>query len=133
MSLPINQSNIPTWPVRNGNEPPINEGARTLGPIACNCTALVQSFPFDGGLIQQRGQFSQCLAIFIDNSANTNSVQVTMNGTGQVIDIGPSSQGYFPVLMGPQLGFTAFSASTTQSFTIFLLNFDVVGVVWKTT
>jgi hypothetical protein len=86
----------------------------------------------DGQQIVTQGKIEYLQGVFIDNSANTDPVSITMSTTEQKIICPPKSQGYFSILCPdpPQM-----IASTPQTngrvIPMFFYNVPIQPAVWS--
>lgn len=87
----------------------------------------------DMTIIQQQGKISTLQAFYIDNSANTNALSITMGLGAQTIDVPAGAQGYVTVLVNnvPKFSVTSIQAAG-QVANVFALNFPVTNAVWET-
>lgn len=80
----------------------------------------------------QTGQISMIQTIYVDNHGNTQTLLITMNGSGQTVEIGAKTQGYYAVLCPnpAKLAFVASATIATGPVQVFLINVPIAGVVW---
>ncbi len=98
--------------------------------IAQNLDWTTQSaYVFDMVLVAQLGKLSGIQAAFIDNTNNDKPVSVLSSITNQTVTIAAGYQGYFPLLVSPQVKVT-FSSTGTKSTPIQLLNFPIAASIW---
>jgi hypothetical protein len=77
----------------------------------------------------QQAQVSLIQSAFIDNSGNTSTLVITIDGTGQQITFPASSQGYLMLLCRRVPKFTFASAGSVK-VTILLSNIAMQGMIW---
>lgn len=70
-------------------------------------------------------------AIYADNSANSQSMSITVPDTQQVLTWPPYSQGYLPVLQTTNFKFS-YASNGNAVVKIELMNFNVAPMVWST-
>lgn len=96
----------------------------------------IASYAEDGSQLVAKGVETTIQSLYVDNSGNTQGVQIIIAGTGQVINCPASSQGVFPAFFTGIPSFTISSvlagvptpiAATTR---LCLLNFPVSPAVW---
>jgi len=68
--------------------------------------------------------------LWVDNSANTGVVNITVSTINQTIKVPPSSQGYYPLLSGPEPTLTVSSVGGGK-IQIHLLNIPVQSQTWS--
>lgn len=105
------------------------EGSKCV-PFSCDFNTASQ-FDFDFTAAQQNGQISSIQTVYVDNSANGNSLTLSIDGTQQTIVVPPNSCGYF-LLLAPMA--TVVHATTTGLVKVYFgfLNFYVPPTVWST-
>jgi hypothetical protein len=128
MQIPQNTINV-SFPQ---NQLVPDEGPKAI-PLYLNF-ANAAEFDLDMTLMMQYGFISMIQCLYIDNSAGTDPLTITVGvGTiNQKIVAKPATQGYYAVLCPnpPKLSFV--NASGTDLITVFLINAPVSGVVWAT-
>lgn len=125
-----------------------------IDPKKCNIqTVQNQSLPTDGpkaiplildwstedeyrltfGNEQDRGFFSICQSVFIDNSQASSAFELAIEGTLQVLRVPQAAQAYLPVLAPNPLNlvFRRVDGSSNEFTKIMLLNFPVAPAVWS--
>lgn len=126
-SLLISSGGAGAVPISLGYYP--HEGSRCVSS-AYNWTAQA-SYTEDMSQLVARGVETTIQAVFVDNSANSQSVTLTMGGTGQTIVCPALSQGFFPILLTGIPGFVittpAAIAATTKCFWV---NVPIAACVW---
>lgn len=86
----------------------------------------------DGQQIVSQGKIEYLQGVFVDNSANLNTLVLTMSTTGQQIKVAPKTQGYFAIMVPdpPQI-----NAHTTQLnglvIPMFFYNVPIQPAVWS--
>ena len=81
---------------------------------------------------QQRGEFSSCQTLYVDNSGDGSGIiTITMQGTSQVVSVRPGTQGYYPVLCGSTIKIT-FSSTGNNTARVYALNVPVAPGQWQT-
>lgn len=78
--------------------------------------------------MQNRIEFIQ--GAFIDNSANLDTVLLTMQNTGQKLQVSPQSQAYLPLVITNQVTIDV-SSSGGVIIPMFFFNFAVAPCVWS--
>lgn len=82
---------------------------------------------------QSRDFISSAQTLFIDNTGiGSDTMTVTMEGTGQVLTILANTQGYYPILCGTIIRITFESASASNVVKVFVLNIPVAPAQWRT-
>lgn len=117
--------NLGVYPMQNGLTP--CEAPKAIPAnlnFASNASYLMDLTP-----LFNNKQFTTLQTIYVDNTLNTSTLTVTINGTNQTILIPAGRGGYFPVLATTPPKVTFASAG---AFTVFvaLLNFYLPGQVW---
>src|SRR5271168_4809205 len=116
----------------NGYYP--QEGSRVVS--AQYNWATIAAYAEDGSQLVALGVESTLQGLYIDNSANTQGVQIIIAGTGQTINCPASSQGYFLAFFS---GIPSFNIATVlagvptpiaATTRVCLLNFPVSPAVW---
>lgn len=77
-----------------------------------------------------QGYISVIQSVWIDNSANSDTLSMTVQGTNFTINAPAYSQGFYPVTVGPQPVFQFSSASTSAAVAVEFLNVPVPASVW---
>lgn len=123
-----------TLPVlKNGQVQTLKTGAPAEGPLAVPVQVDFSANPgytIDLTDLFNKKYVSQLPMLFIDNSANTSSVTVTVQDTGQKIICPPQSQGNFAIYQGVNMRYTAQSSGSVVVPMEFL-NFPVAPSVWS--
>lgn len=110
------------------------EGSRCV-TVIYDWTVL-SGYAEDASQLVSKGLESTVQSVYIDNSGNTQSVTMTVQGTGQVIVCPASSQGIFPLFF---TGVPSFNIITTAagvptpiaaSTRCYFLNFPISPAVW---
>lgn len=110
------------------------EGAKCV-PVVVDFTSVTNqpawTLDLTNLINQSKMKFVQ--ALYIDNSANAAAVTVQSVQSGQRITLPANSQGYLPFLQPnpPQLTITSTPAAGLY-VPIYLLNFPVDSLIWKT-
>lgn len=101
----------------------------TIPPEGPKCLTIVLPFPggpFQFNLLQQiqQAQVSNIQTLFIDNSANSVALLMTVQITGQRLIVPPYSQGTYPIFwpLSSTVTFTGFNGSIANPITMNLLN-----------
>lgn len=123
MALPSNQQLMQG--ILNGMIP--KEGPKTV-PIKVDLRATLAAI-IDLSTQNDLGQLSFIQSVFIDNTGNGSPFLLTVEGSGQVIQIGPGQQGYLPLLAPLPNKFTAATAGGVQ-VPLFFLNVPMPAAVW---
>ena len=91
---------------------------------------LASQYDFNFTAAQQGGQIDSVQTVYVDNSANTAALTLTIDGTQQSIVIPPNSCAYLPIV-APLA--TVIHATTTGLVTVYLafLNFYIPPTVWS--
>lgn len=119
------------FPVSCGTPPDCRIGRQAIHVLID--FSLGTTYQLDLSQIQSQAKLDSVQTLYVDNSANTGTITITMEGvTQQSIILPPNSQGYFPVLQGnpPVLNFTV--ASGAPVVNIQLMNFFLPPVIWGT-
>lgn len=126
-----NQQNYMPMPMSLGNPPDCNIGRRAI-PVLIDFS-LGASFKLDLSALQQAGAMDSVQTLYVDNSANTAALTITMGLTNQKIIIPANAQAYIPILQGnPPV--IVFSVPTgTPVVNIDALNFFVPPYIWYST
>ena len=105
------------------------EGPKSI-PISFPFTGSALSFTVDFSQVIQQGRIACINGLFIDNSANPDSLSVTVQQTGQVIVCPPEAQGIFPII-GPE--FTRVTVASLGAVTVLIqfLNTTPTLSVWS--
>lgn len=112
----------------NSNLP--KERARIV-PLTCNFASLPnQTQAVSLMYLQQQQQVTAIQSVFIDNSANSFTLSLLINGSEQTIIAQPNTQGYYPVLVAAVFGFTISSVGSSATSKLWLLNFPAPAGVW---
>jgi hypothetical protein len=131
-SQTIASGQVPVFSIGYGYYP--NEGSRCVTTMY-NWTAQA-TYVEDVSQLQERGVLTILQSVYIDNSTNTQGVQIIVNGTGQVINCPASSQGIFPLFLPENATFSISSvlagvptpiAATTRCY---FVNCPVSPAVW---
>lgn len=124
MSQTINPFNQQTG-IYNALVPP--EGPKSVNiPLDFSENA---AFLIDFTLAYMKTSLSVVQTLWIDNFANDEPVLVSVDNTGQTIEVPASSQGSFPVIAAIRPKITVASAGTALVKTLWL-NVPLPGVVW---
>lgn len=100
-NLTLSQGTASIVPVGFGYYP--EEGSRV---VTCQYNWGVQtSYAEDMSQLEARGVFTAIQSVFVDNSANLNSVAMTFQGTGHTLICPASSQAIFPLFVTGQAAF----------------------------
>lgn len=76
-----------------------------------------------------------CQTLYVDNADNTNVVTITFRGIPYRLKIKPNTQGFYPVLTGPDmLDVSIQSALSTGTTTVVFINVAMIGemINWST-
>jgi hypothetical protein len=122
MPGPIATQNLVAYRVFNTECPEDRPKAVTLNlDLSAATGANGSPVPLDFVEIQQTYRLPFVQTIFIDNSAQTQELIVTIGISQQVIKAPPNSQGYYAVLCPNPARITFQSANTTQTNLIVIL------------
>jgi hypothetical protein len=125
----VNQQQLQVSLVSNGLVP--DDGRRAI-PITLDFTgADITQYIFDYQNMQSRGFMSMVQTVYVDNSANSNALVITVGGTGQQIQAPPNTQGYYPVLCSNPIRFVFSSPANSSLVTVQLINVAISGQVWN--
>ena len=129
MGAPISPTSLATVVTPNQLVPA--EGPKVM-PILLNFTNST-AFQLDLTLQEQQAYISMVQTVYIDASAATAEITLTIPGTGQVIKAKAGTQGYYPVLapVPTRLEFSEPTA-TGDLIPVFLINVPIAGVQWST-
>jgi hypothetical protein len=106
----------------------INPGKRTLN-YSLDFSASNQ-YDFDLTVLQIKGQFGPLQTVYVDNSANTAPLIMTVQNTNQVITWPANSQGYVTVFASVPTKFSMASIGTVV-LNVQLMNFCIQPFVWS--
>lgn len=93
--------------------------------------SLASQYTLDLKPLQDLGAFDTVLSTYIDNRASAQRFDMLMGGTLQTISAPAGTQGYYTVLATNEATLFTFTSTGGVLVNLFLLNFDVAGVVWK--
>lgn len=113
-----------------GSLPNPDMGARSL-PIPLVFTTSVISIIDDLALENENGMISAVQSIYIDNSKNQGFFSITFAESGQNIVVPPYYQGYWSIICGQTVNYTAVSYFPCQ-VNITFLNVEVEPACWNT-
>lgn len=125
-----NKASAP-YPVECGTPPGCRIGRRAIHVLID--FSLGTTYQLDLSQIQSQGQIDSVQTLYIDNSVNTGTITIVMQGpTLQSVTLPPNSQAYLPVLQGnpPVLNFSV--ASGAPVVNVQLMNFFLPPVIWGT-
>ena len=126
--LPQNGSALIDYPIFNAQVP--KEGPKALSIVAPFTTAI-QSFDVNLLLTQTQLYMSLVQAAFIDNSANSAAVSITIEQLGQTVTVPANSQAYLPLLVTKNSKLVISSPVTGDvNVTVIFLNVPVPAAVW---
>lgn len=113
--------------VSNQTMPP-NCVAKAIGYIARLQLSTSDTLDLTNEIIQNH--ISQLQGVYIDNSANAQTVTIQVQGTQQKVSIGANRQAYLPLLIPP--GQEAFTFTSTGGVLVplFFLNVPMPTAVW---
>ena len=108
------------------------EGAKVI-PLLLDFSANAE-YDVDLSMFEQQAQISMLQGIFIDNSASTTAMLVTIdaNGLNQAVVANPNTQGYYSVL-APNPTRLSFVSSSGIVQRVHLYNVPIAGTVWAAT
>jgi len=78
----------------------------------------------------QRSFITMVQGVFLDNSANGSTLEISFGSSGQNIKIAPNRQGYRIVLCPNPANQIVFTSTGGVSVTVILLNFPVTNSDW---
>jgi hypothetical protein len=115
-------------PLFNGKKPP--EGPRGVTAYYNFTGGLTPSFTTDLTSLKQAGGITMVQAIWIDNSANNQPLEVGLTITGQQVSCPAGDQGFYPVLVASQAKFNI-SCTGTGLATIIFLNTEINPIQYQ--
>lgn len=104
------------------------KGLKTI-PILIDFS-LGTTFTLDLSLIQSQAFMDWVQTIYVENSANTSGITITMEASKQVIKFPASSEGYLPILQPNPAKITLTCTNPVQVI-IQLMNFYVGPYIWN--
>ena len=126
----LNQLNLASIPIYDAQIPA--EGPKAV-PINLDFTSGTgePSYTLDLNNFQTQGFISMVQTLFIDNSAGTQPIIVTVTAArGQILQAPPGSQGYYPIL-SPNPAQLQFACSdTSNKAQVILINVGIAPGVW---
>jgi len=126
--MQINQVGLSVQSVNAQKIP--EEGAKSIA-VALDFSTQTQ-YTLDLQNLIQRNFISMIQGIFLDNSANGSTLEVSFGGSGQNMKIAPNRQGYRMVLCPNPANQIAFTSTGGVPVTVILLNFPVTNSDWPT-
>ena len=130
MDTPINPNSLNVTLPKNQTVPA--EGPKAV-PVRLDFTgATITGYELDATLLEQLRYLSMIQTIYIDMVNNPNSLVVTVENGGQVIQAKGNTQGYYPILVPNPMKLFFRSSANSQIIPVFLINIPIAGVIWST-
>lgn len=123
------QSNTTLFPVPMDIGKMPREGACAV-PAVYDFSGGVQAYVTDMTAIRQLGKISMVQSVFIDNSANTQPLVLTVSDTKQAISIPAYFQGVFPLIVGGRSSFAVTSTGNGVA-NIYYCNVEQAPFMWQ--
>jgi hypothetical protein len=129
MPISPNTTIINTWEVAEPLDKP-KEGPRIAAVLA---NLANQSQGLDISQLFMSGRLERILGVYIDNSANANTFELSINEIGYNIIVQANWQGWFRFPTPINFAKLSFSSTGTGIIPLFFVNFNIDSYSWGTT